>query len=175
MSTGYTQTFGDENHSLVSLSWLRIGQMVDQIARQVGRDGAPQTLVAVLRGGAIPAVWLSHRLQLRDVRAVEVTHTINEGPHAAKVPQPVAVNPESLGNLADRDVLLVDDVAGTGHTMDVAQRLASGAGAGRVRSAVCSVNVDNWTSPLPAGETITYIGATTRGWVIFPWESNHER
>jgi hypothetical protein len=149
-------------------------ELVRQVADRAGRDGAPQTVVAVLRGGAVPAVWLSHRLGLRDVRVVEVVHTVDDSVHAAKIPEPAAVNPASLGDLSGRDVLVVDDIAGTGQTIAAAARLAIRAGAARLRTAVCVVNEDNWAGPLPAEDVVTYIGAAARGWVVFPWEHNDE-
>jgi len=163
-----------EGRRVAHLTWPRMEELVDRITEQVGRDGAPEILVAILRGGAIPAVWLSHRLGLRDVRAVEVVHTLDDNVHAAKTPEPVAVNPASLGDLAGRDVLIVDDVAGTGQTLAAAASLAAQAGAARVRTAVCVVNEDNWVDRLPAEAVMTYIGTSTRGWVVFPWENNVE-
>ncbi|WP_017545484.1 phosphoribosyltransferase [Nocardiopsis prasina] len=170
MSQHSTPTRTDQDRAVVHLTWHRIGEMVDHIAEQVRSDGAPRVVVAVLRGGATPAVWLSHRLRLRDVRTVEVTHTADDSRHAAKTPEPVAVNPGSLGDLTGQDVLVVDDVAGTGHTLAATVRLVSQAGAARVRTAVCAVNNDNWVGSAPAEATITYIGENTRGWVVFPWE-----
>ncbi|WP_081748806.1 phosphoribosyltransferase [Nocardiopsis sp. CNT312] len=170
MTTHLTSALDTQGRAIVHLTWQRIGESVDRIAQAAGHDGTPQTLVAVLRGGAVPAVWLSHRLQVRDVRAIEVTHTADDSHHAAKTDQPVVVNPASLGDLVGRDVLIVDDVAGTGHTLAVAARLVAQAGAGRVRTAVCAVNTDNWTQAQPAETAITYIGQTTCGWVVFPWE-----
>jgi uncharacterized protein len=155
---------------VVQLTWPQMQELVSQIAGQASRDGAPQTLVAVLRGGAVPAVWLSHRLRLRDVRTVAVVHTVDDSIHAAKIPKPSAANPASLGDLTGRDVLIVDDVAGTGQTLAAAARLAVEAGATRVRTAVCAVNEDNWAGRLPAEDVVTYIGAAARGWVVFPWE-----
>ncbi|WP_152363216.1 phosphoribosyltransferase [Microlunatus speluncae] len=154
---------------VVPLTWQRLEEMVDHLAQSIGRD-TPQTLVAVLRGGAVPAVLLAHRLGLRDLRTIEVTHTANDGRHAAKTPTPVVVNAESLGDLAGHDVVIVDDVAGTGHTLAAVVDLVVRAGATRARTALCVVNADNWTRPAPVEEAATYIGEVTRGWVVFPWE-----
>jgi uncharacterized protein len=156
--------------AVVDLTWQQIEEIVDRITRAAVLDGAPQALVAVLRGGAPPAVMLSHRLHVRDVRAVEVTHTTDDSTHAAKTPEPVATNPASLGDLAGRDVLIVDDVAGTGHTLAAAQRLVAAAGARRVRTAACVVNADNWTAPRSAEAATRYVGQVLHGWVVFPWE-----
>lgn len=161
---------GSDERAVTHLTWPEVEELISQITEAIRHDGAPQTLVAVLRGGAIPAVCLSHQLPLRDVRTVEVTHTADDSTNAAKTPQPLVVNPASLGDLTGRDVLIVDDVAGTGDTLAAAARLAIDSGAGRVRTAVCVVNEDNWTGHLPAEATITYIGTTTRAWTVFPWE-----
>ncbi|MBV9024150.1 MAG: hypothetical protein JO362_10240 [Streptomycetaceae bacterium] len=165
---------GSNGQGVTHLTWPRMEELVSRIAVAIRDDGAPQTLIAVLRGGGIPAVWLSHQLGLRDVRGVEVTHTVDDSTNAAKTAQPVAVNPASLGDVTGRDVLIMDDVAGTGHTLAAAARLATDAGARRVRTAVCVVNEDNWTGRLPAEATVTYIGTITHGWVVFPWEGNDE-
>lgn len=165
---------GGDEQEITCLTWLGMEELVNRIAEAISDDGVPQIVVGVLRGGGIPAVWLSHRLWLRDVRGVEVTHTIDDDINAAKTQRPVAVNPASLGDLTRRDVLIVDDVAGTGHTLADVVGLVADAGASRVRTAVCVVNEDNWAGRLSADATVTYIGTITHGWVVFPWEGNDE-
>jgi hypoxanthine phosphoribosyltransferase len=153
------------------LPWLRIEEHIDRIASAIRQGGTPQTVVAVVRGGMVPAVLLAHRLGTRDVRAVEVTHTIDDSTNAAKTAHPRARNTASLGDLSGRDVLVVDDVVGTGDTLAAVVRLVDLAGAARVRSAVCVVNEANWTGERPPHEAVTCIGETVRGWVFFPWET----
>ncbi|MCY0935976.1 phosphoribosyltransferase [Streptomyces sp. H34-S4] len=152
------------------MDWADIETQVHRIADGVERDGLPQAIVAVLRGGGTPAVWLSHLLGVRDFRAITVTHTLDDSPHAQKHPKPAAMDVAALGDLSGLDVLLVDDVAGSGDTLAAAVRLVTEAGAVRVRSAVCVVNEDNWTGGLPPAAVVTYIGTLIHGWVVFPWE-----
>jgi uncharacterized protein len=155
----------------VVLSWSGIGEACRRIVSQVTADGLPDVLVGILRGGMVPAVVLSHALGCRDVRGVSVTCTRADSVNAAKASRPVLSNPGSAGQIAGRDVLIVDDVAGTGATAATAAALMRALGAARVRTAVCAVNSLNWPADgLGPEQALTYIGGCHRGWVIFPWE-----
>ncbi|MFD7577476.1 phosphoribosyltransferase [Kitasatospora sp. NPDC059817] len=155
-----------------NLTWGDIETQTGRIASATGEVGIPHTIVAVVRGGMVPAVLLAHRLAVRDVRAVEVTHTVDDSTNAAKTARPVARNAASLGDLSGLDVLVVDDVAGTGDTLAASVRLAEQAGAARVRSAVLVLNEANWTGDRRPHEAVTCIGETVGCWVVFPWEEN---
>jgi hypoxanthine phosphoribosyltransferase len=154
------------------LTWEQLTQITTRLARAARADTAPATVVGVLRGGMIPAVHIAHLLGVRDMRALDVTHTLADGINAAKAPSPVLRNLVSLGDLTGCDVLLVDDIAGTGETLAASHRLLRAAGAARVRTAACAVNEVNWhrASERDPGGAITYIGASYQGWVVFPWE-----
>lgn len=129
-------------------------------------------MVGILRGGMIPAVRLAHLMGIRSVRAVEVTATLSDAIGSPKNSQPVIVNAASLGDVAGRDVLIVDDVAGSGRTIATCSALARLAGPARVRTAALTVNTVNWyrRQNTPPQEAIDYVGRVCRGWVIFPWE-----
>lgn len=154
------------------LDWAAVTTITDTLAKAVAVGSRPDVVVGILRGGMIPAVLLAHALGLREVRALDVTHTITDGVNAAKAPSPVVRNLASLGDLSGLNVLLVDDIAGTGETMRACRDMAAQAGASTVRTAACAFNEANW--PPDGGDplgTFTYVGARYRGWVVFPWEN----
>ena len=155
----------------LDLSWDELNALVAHLADQIRIDGVPDIVVGVLRGGMVPAVMLAHQLGVRAVRGVEITHTLTDQPNGAKSSDPTLVNPTSVGEINGADVLLVDDVAGSGETAAAATNLLSPR-AGRVRSAVLVVNTINWnvansSAPYAA---LDYLGTTCNGWVRFPWE-----
>lgn len=150
------------------LDWNDLARTAAVVAEQIRRDRPPEVVVGILRGGMVPAVMLAHLLGVRDVRAVEITHTLTEEPNSVKSRAPQLANPASLGALDGADVLLVDDVAGSGDTITAAADLL--AGAVRLRRAAMVVNVANWTKTVAPEQALNYIGCTCTGWVRFPWE-----
>ena len=153
------------------LTWTSISDACTVIGRQVSADGIPDVIVGVIRGGMIPAVLLSHTLACRDVRGISLACTQGEGVNAAKAPRPVLANPGSAGQVTGLDVLIADDVAGSGATARTATALLREAGAARIRLAVCAVNSLNWPTSGPSpGEILDYVGGYYQGWVVFPWE-----
>ncbi len=157
------------------LTWDDVGAATQALAEQVTAGGMPQAMVGIVRGGMIPAVWLSHRLGTRDVRTVEVTRTTADCINAAKTLLPTVRNPASLGDLAGLDVLLVDDIAGSGATLAHTADLLRGLGPARVRTAVLTVNRANWTQEADPDLVIDHIASLNDTWIVFPWEGQHER
>lgn len=73
------------------VTWAEIESMVDVLATKIREGGMPELIVAVPRGGWIPAVMLSHRLNI-----------------------PV----QALGaSVTSSKVLVVDDICDTGMTL----------------------------------------------------------
>ncbi|MGH3999956.1 MAG: phosphoribosyltransferase, partial [Pseudonocardiaceae bacterium] len=94
--------------------------------------------------------------------------TVSDVVNAAKTPEPLVAHPGSLGNLVGQDVLVVDDIAGTGDTLTAARTLLVERNPSRVRTGVLWLNVANWQFAHPEP---TYVGERDRGWVVFPWET----
>jgi len=169
-SSGVTNVADDQTP--IVLTWADVRAMVDTLAARVRADRLPDVLVGVIRGGMIPAVLLSHLLGVRGVRAVEVVHTLDDTVNAEKSGTPQVVNAATLADLTGRDVLLVDDIAGSGDTLACTVGLLHAAGAKTVRTAFLTVNRANWRRPQNPAEVVTYLGDQVDSWVIFPWEAS---
>jgi hypoxanthine phosphoribosyltransferase len=156
------------------LTWAEVTGVTKVLADAIAADGIPDVIVGIVRGGMVPAVLLAHRLGIRDVRGLEITHTESDAVNAPKSDLPVLRNPDSLGHLAGGNVLVVDDIAGTGDTLAAVRKHVFLGGAGTVRTAVCLLNLTNWPPGREAdgdgAREPTYIGRRTSRWVVFPWE-----
>ncbi|MET7772108.1 phosphoribosyltransferase family protein [Nocardia sp. NPDC005366] len=156
----------------LDLTWAGFGSCLRAMAARVTADGRPSVVVGVLRGGMVPAVALAHQLGVRDVRAIGIEHTRDEGTDAEKYPAPRVLDPASLGVFTPgADVLVVDDVVGSGASLAAACSLLPDTVV-RVRRAVVVVNTVNWAKANAdePQQHCHYIGATCAGWVRFPWE-----
>lgn len=155
------------------LGWPELEHVVTALANHIKQDGAPTVIVGVLRGGMVPAVMLAHRLGVRQVRAVGAIRTLTEGPRAGKTP-PVLVEPTGLGDLHGEDVLVVEDVIGTGRTVATVHDHIALQKPATLRTTAVVVNTVNWAAAHPDNpdprQHHDLVGVTCDGWVRFPWE-----
>ena len=152
----------------IELSWTDLQGSVERVAGEIRLGGVPQILVAISRGGLVPAVMLSHLLGVRDVRVLTIIHTVDDQVYAAKTAAARVCRPETVGVLEGSDVLLVDDIVGSGKTLAVARADVAAHSPGRIRSVALAANSARWPDDQPGRPD--YIGMLVRSWVVFPWE-----
>lgn len=150
-----------------TLIWDDIQVLVKTLANAVIQDGPPGLVVGISRGGLIPAVMIAHAIGARHVRSVSISRTLTDEVNAAKTAEPVVCDPGALGDVSGQDVLLVDDVTGSGDTLASGRSLLAAGGAARTRVAVLRLNTRNWRC---GNREPDYVGERAGGWVIFPWE-----
>lgn len=142
------------------LSWDQFGEASRELARAVLRDGfEPEVVVAIARGGLLPAGAIAYALGVKNCGALNVEFYTGIGTvlDAPEVLPPVL----DISYLEGRRVLLVDDVADSGRTLALAVRLLVNRGAD-VRSVTIYTKPGSIATP-------DYSWRETGLWIDFPW------
>jgi len=120
----------------------------------------PNYIVGVVRGGAVPAIKLSHKLKI-PVKLVEWS-TRDSGYRDIKTLETIAASIKR-----DKNVLIVDDICDSGKTIS---ELKYNIGLGSDRIKWCSL----WHNPSSKMNMDWYARCIDRTvderWVIMPWE-----
>jgi uncharacterized protein len=149
-----------QNTKYVAPSWDDVYDMMIDQARQIKNSGySPQVIVGVSRGGWPPARIMSDLLENPNLANMKVEFYKNIGVTARrpKITQPVTA--EVVG----KRVLLVDDVADSGHSLRVASNHLRQKGAREIRVSTLYLKPKSIFKP-------DHYARTTSKWIIFPWE-----
>ncbi|MDR3635810.1 MAG: hypoxanthine phosphoribosyltransferase [Isosphaeraceae bacterium] len=119
----------------ILLSEAQILDRVRALGRQIEADyqGKPLTIVAVLTGSLILLADLIRQIQL-PLRVALLQASSYKG--ATTTASDLVINDAFAPDVAGRDVLLLDDILDTGHTLSTLVRHVSERGALSVRTAV---------------------------------------
>ena len=142
------------------VSWTDLEKLVDHLIPQL--RGAYDALVLITRGGIVPGGMIAEALDIKHVltaavRFPEVEQKLLAWPTFLQFPE------DDL--LRDRRVLVVDDVWGSGRTINSVRGRVEAAG-GRPEVAVLHYKPsESLFSTKPE-----YYAAVTDAYVIYPWE-----
>ncbi len=144
------------------LTWDGFGAATRDLSRAIVADGfAPEVVVAIARGGLLPAGAIAYGLGVKSCGALNVEFYTGIG---TVLEAPALLPPDlDLGYLPGKNVLLVDDVADSGRTLALAVTMLADAGA-HVRS-VCI-----YTKPGSVARP-DYSWRETDRWIDFPWSA----
>ncbi|HEV2519919.1 MAG TPA: phosphoribosyltransferase [Thermoplasmata archaeon] len=153
----------DELPRCRAVGWAEIDRWAGEIARQVrAADRMPGTLVALTRGGWVPARLLADRLGRHRLVSVRAQHW-----GVTARPSGKAELTEGLsGPVAGEDVLVIDDITDTGESLELATTHVRAAGARRLESAAF-LHIDH--SKFRPTYFAEAIDRDHWVWVVFPW------
>lgn len=143
-----------------TLTWDGFGEATRSLARAIVDSGfAPEVVVAIARGGLLPAGAIAYGLGAKNCGAINVEFYTGIG---TVLDAPEVLPPElDMAYLDGRRVLLVDDVADSGRTLALAVQLLRDKGAD-VRSATIYAKPTTIIQP-------DYAWKDTDLWIDFPW------
>ena len=144
------------------LTWERFGVATRDLATVIANDGfRPDIVLAIARGGLTVAGALAYALAVKNCFAmnVEFYTSVDE-----RLDVPVVLPPMlDLLDIRGMRVLIADDVADTGKTLELVRKEI----AEHVAEARCAVLYHKPRSII----TPEYVWAKTERWINFPWSS----
>jgi hypoxanthine phosphoribosyltransferase len=142
-------------------TWKRIYAMLLSQAEKIFQSGfKPDIVVGITKGGWVPARVLSDLLEIPELAAVRVEFYLGV---AETRNEPVLTQRVSAA-VEGKKALLVDDVADTGKSLQLAKAHIQREGAAEVRIATLYYKPLSVTKP-------DFYEKETRRWVVFPWET----
>lgn len=143
------------------LSWNRVVRDSKRLSESIKDSGyKPDIVVAIGRGGYVPARILCDYLLIRDLTSIKVEHW---GIAATKTEKAVIKFP-LCADIKNKEVLLVDDITDTGDTLSVSLEYLKTFKPKGIKTAVlihktCSVIIPDY-----------FVKRVTKWrWIIFPW------
>lgn len=143
------------------VTWGQVSRLANRLAEKIRASGfRPDRVVAIARGGYVPARLLCDALDLYDLASIRIAHY--EG-GANKIPEvrlcsPLPVDARGL------NVLLVDDCSDTGDTLALALEHLRGFAPRDIRVAVLHHKQVSSFLPRYYGQRID-----AWRWLVYPW------
>jgi xanthine phosphoribosyltransferase len=145
----------DRRQNVIRLSWAQLHQDVRSLAAQLAKKAPFKGIVAVARGGLVPAGILSRECGIRLVETVCI-RSCEEQIYA-----PEAKVIKAFSQDAGLGWLVVDDMAATGRTADLLRAMLPQAHVAAVYVKEQGIaHVDSFAVTLPQDS-----------WLLFPWDS----
>lgn len=168
-SSSPRQSEASQNHIFQFLTWPQVETLSSKLTNLIKTSNESFDLIlAITRGGLVPATLLSQSFELRNIVSATVLFYTDDGEQFFGMTEPRFLSFPSVDNLKDRRVLIVDDVWDSGRTAYAVRNKVIRASPKSVKVAVLHYkSKQNIISDL----TPDYYGEITDNWVVYPWES----
>jgi uncharacterized protein len=148
------------------VSWAVVEQLTDILVEHLRGQGF-NTVLAVTRGGMVPATLLAQALELRNVLTATVIFYTDSGDQFFGMTEPRFLSFPSADALAGRNVLIVDDVWDSGRTASAVKKKVLLASPEAVSVAVLHYKP---TQSVVRDSEPDHYAAVADDWLVYPWE-----
>ncbi len=144
-----------------TLTWADFGTAVRDLAQQVADDFEPEMVLSIARGGLLIGGALGYALGIKNTYTMNVEFYTGVD-ERLEVPRILPPAPDFV-DLRHAKILIADDVADTGKTLESVQEFVAGK-VGEVRTAVIYEKPHSIVR-------CDYIWKRTDRWINFPWST----
>jgi hypoxanthine phosphoribosyltransferase len=147
------------------LSWEEVEKLIDHLIPQFETEF--EVMVIVTRGGLVPGGMLAELLNISSVVTASVDFPFEAERQAAKLlAWPRFIQFPDDSQLNGRNILVVDDVWGSGRTITAVKNRVAAAGGFPF---TCVLHYNPYRSLFAPAEP-DYYAASTDAYIIYPWE-----
>jgi hypoxanthine phosphoribosyltransferase len=142
------------------MTWDMLGEATRTLSQMVADDGyEPDMILGIARGGLLPAGAIGYALSIKNVYTMNVEFYTGVD-ERLEVPRILPPAPDFV-DLSHGKILVVDDVADTGHTLKSVEEFCEGK-VGEVRTACIYEKSHSVVK-------CDYVWKRTDQWINFPW------
>ncbi len=154
---------GGEPAEHEKLTYPLFGEAVRELALRIAEDGfEPDIILSIARGGLFVAGALGYALDVKNLHVMNVQFYNGVG---STLEMPVVLPPvPNVVDLSEKKVLVADDVADTGRTLQLVHDFC----AGHVADVRCAVVYEKPQSLVKC----EYVWKRTDRWIDFPWSAD---
>ncbi|MCP4646868.1 MAG: phosphoribosyltransferase [bacterium] len=141
-------------------SWEDAEKASASLTEKINSSGfSPDIIIAISRGGLIPARLLSDFLNVPVLYTIRISFYSSVGVRREKpeVTQPLSVD------IKGKKILIVDDIADSGKSLELAEQYIIPLNPAEIKTATIHYKPGSIVKP-------DFFVSTTEAWVIYPWE-----
>lgn len=136
-----------------TVSWEELHRSAQALAWRLDELGKWKTIVAVARGGLVPAAIVARELDIRTIETICVSSYVGEKQGTAQLHK-------SIGGTG-RGMLIIDDLVDTGATAKLVKKLLPEAHVAAL-----------FAKPAGIPYVHTFISEVSQDtWIVFPWDT----
>ena len=141
-------------------TWNQIYDMLLNQAQKIQNTPyKPDIIVAIARGGSVTARILTDLLETAELATIQVQFYVDIAQTKEEPTLKQALNIQVTG----KKVLLVDDIADTGKSLQFSKNYLQQQGAAQIKTATLYLKPQSITNP-------DFYEKQTSNWIIFPWD-----
>lgn len=144
---------------ILKVNWTLIDSYCDEIVGKMGKF-KPQAMVAISRGGLVPARLIADRLDLRHVYCIgiELYKGVEKDLGCPKIVQDI-----ESSIIKGKRILVVDDVSDSGTTLEFVKKHLLEKGATEVKTATLHIKPNTKFKS-------DFYHSVESAWIEYPWE-----